>query len=212
MAKQSINIGTTANDKKGDSLRAAFQKVNANFTELYSIGFKGWTFKTSNYTAQNGDRIIANTSAGPFTITLPSNPQQGYFVEIADGWNFAINNLTLVSTKPVEGFDEDIVINLQGLSLEFVYVNTSWQILTTLGVKGDKGDPGEGFIPGSNYNINVVGDDSSIIVNSSTNTVNGTVSYTPSTPGDWNGTAPTTIQQAINRLAAAVKALNGTGA
>jgi hypothetical protein len=36
MAKQSINVGTTANDKKGDSLRAAFQKVNANFTELYT--------------------------------------------------------------------------------------------------------------------------------------------------------------------------------
>ncbi len=35
MTKQTINVGTTANDKKGDSLRAAFQKVNANFTELY---------------------------------------------------------------------------------------------------------------------------------------------------------------------------------
>ena len=35
MAKQNINVGTAANDKKGDSLRAAFQKVNANFTELY---------------------------------------------------------------------------------------------------------------------------------------------------------------------------------
>ena len=36
MAKQAINVGTTANDKKGDSLRAAFVKVNANFTELYT--------------------------------------------------------------------------------------------------------------------------------------------------------------------------------
>jgi hypothetical protein len=36
MAKQSINVGATANDKKGDSLRAAFQKVNNNFTELYT--------------------------------------------------------------------------------------------------------------------------------------------------------------------------------
>lgn len=36
MAKETINIGTTPNDRKGDSLRAAFQKVNANFTELYN--------------------------------------------------------------------------------------------------------------------------------------------------------------------------------
>ena len=37
MAKQNINVGTAANDKKGDSLRAAFVKVNANFTELYTV-------------------------------------------------------------------------------------------------------------------------------------------------------------------------------
>ena len=37
--------------------------------------------------------------------------------------------------------------------------------------------------------------------------------YTPSTPSDWSGTAPTTIESAIDRLATLVKALNsGTGA
>lgn len=36
MTQQTINTGTAANDRKGDSLRAAFTKINANFTELYS--------------------------------------------------------------------------------------------------------------------------------------------------------------------------------
>lgn len=36
MAKQTINIGTSANDRTGDPLRTAFQKTNANFTELYN--------------------------------------------------------------------------------------------------------------------------------------------------------------------------------
>ena len=36
MAKQVINIGTTANDGTGDPLRTAFDKVNDNFTELYN--------------------------------------------------------------------------------------------------------------------------------------------------------------------------------
>ena len=36
MSKQTINIGTAANAKNGDSLRAAFNKVNQNFTELYT--------------------------------------------------------------------------------------------------------------------------------------------------------------------------------
>ena len=36
MAKQVINIGTVANDGTGDTVRDAFDKVNDNFTELYS--------------------------------------------------------------------------------------------------------------------------------------------------------------------------------
>ena len=36
MAKQVIDIGTTANDGTGDPIRDAFDKVNDNFTELYT--------------------------------------------------------------------------------------------------------------------------------------------------------------------------------
>ena len=35
MAKQTINIGTIADDGTGDPLRTAFDKTNDNFTELY---------------------------------------------------------------------------------------------------------------------------------------------------------------------------------
>ena len=39
MAKQLVNRGSTANDGTGDTLRTAAQKINENFTELYtSIG------------------------------------------------------------------------------------------------------------------------------------------------------------------------------
>ena len=42
---------------------------------------------------------------------------------------------------------------------------------------------------------------------------NGTVSYSPNVSGDWANPAPTTIQEALDRLATLVKALNsGTGA
>lgn len=36
MTKQTINIGTSVNSKDGDPLRSAFDKVNVNFTELYT--------------------------------------------------------------------------------------------------------------------------------------------------------------------------------
>ena len=37
MAKQTVNLGTSANKGDGDPLRTAFDKVNDNFTEVYSL-------------------------------------------------------------------------------------------------------------------------------------------------------------------------------
>jgi|688.fasta_scaffold213832_3 hypothetical protein len=36
MAKQTIELGVTANDNTGDRLRSGGQKVNDNFTEVYN--------------------------------------------------------------------------------------------------------------------------------------------------------------------------------
>lgn len=55
----------------------------------------------------------------------------------------------------------------------------------------------------------VFADNSTVLVDS----VNGNLSYYPSTSSDWSGTAPTTVGEALDRLATVVKALNGdTGA
>jgi hypothetical protein len=76
MAKQNINVGTAANDKKGDSLRAAFVKVNANFTELYTelglvvdanlnlgaFEFAGSTLSTTDSTAIVIDQAVTASS------------------------------------------------------------------------------------------------------------------------------------------------------
>ena len=63
MAKQSINIGTTANDSQGDSLRLAFDKINRNFTELYN---------KPEYisTAQLKVIVAASTSFADFQIRI----------------------------------------------------------------------------------------------------------------------------------------------
>ncbi len=63
MTKQTINVGTTANDKKGDSLRAAFQKVNANFTELYKAVGLADTGQTTSLTFE-GSTIGTDDSSG----------------------------------------------------------------------------------------------------------------------------------------------------
>ena len=60
MARQSINIGSSANDGTGDPLRTAFQSTNTNFNELYSFLGNGTAL------AFSGD---ATVSAGTVTIS-----------------------------------------------------------------------------------------------------------------------------------------------
>ena len=64
MTQQTINVGTTANDKQGDSLRAAFEKVNENFTELYAATYTpavsgDWSGTAPTTVAAALDRIAA---------------------------------------------------------------------------------------------------------------------------------------------------------
>ena len=66
MAKQVINIGTTANEGTGDPIRDAFDKVNDNFTELYSddAGDVG--------SIVAGTGISVNQATGDVTVTNSS--------------------------------------------------------------------------------------------------------------------------------------------
>ena len=59
MSKQTINIGTTANDGIGDTLRDAMDITNDNFTELYYVA--GW----GNY---------SDAETTPATLTINTTP------------------------------------------------------------------------------------------------------------------------------------------
>lgn len=70
MTKQTINIGTVANDGTGDPLRTSFTKINSNFTELYA----GLVTLTSELTNDSGF-ITANSL--PTNVSELSN-DSGY--------------------------------------------------------------------------------------------------------------------------------------
>jgi hypothetical protein len=50
MPQQVIGIGNSANDGTGDPLRAAFSKINQNFTEIYARDAVGANFDFTNNT------------------------------------------------------------------------------------------------------------------------------------------------------------------
>ncbi len=85
--------------------------------------------KTSNYTANNGDAIIADTTAGSFTITLPATPTVGNIVTIADGNDWSQYNLTVNRNGSlIEDLAQDLILDLRGVKVEFIYDSTTWEI------------------------------------------------------------------------------------
>ena len=96
MAKQTIAIGTTANDGTGTLLRDAFDMINDNFTELY-------TDDAGDVNSVNaGTGITVNQTTGAVTVTN-SAPDQT--VSLTEGANVTITgtypNFTIASDDVV---------------------------------------------------------------------------------------------------------------
>jgi len=68
MAKQVIGIGALANDGTGDTLRAAFDKVNDNFTEAYNLDINQLANvdTSANGGLANGKVLAYDSSSGKF--------------------------------------------------------------------------------------------------------------------------------------------------
>lgn len=65
MAQQLINVGTVANDRTGDTWRAAFQKVNSNETELFDFKDASafiFVAKESDFPVQDATTITLEAS------------------------------------------------------------------------------------------------------------------------------------------------------
>lgn len=81
MAKQAINIGSSANDGAGDPLRTAFTKINENFTEVYTelggsslsnISITGNTIGTDD---TNGNITLSPNGTGAIVVDTSKNLQ-----------------------------------------------------------------------------------------------------------------------------------------
>ena len=64
MAKQTINIGTTANDGTGTPLRDSFDIVNDNFTEVYAK--PNLTLSTNTLTLTKADGSTDTVNLAPY--------------------------------------------------------------------------------------------------------------------------------------------------
>ena len=96
MAKQIINIGSTANDGTGDPIRTAFQKAMSNFDELYT----GSTSDVDSLIAGAG--ISVDQATGNVTVTNTAPDQT---VTLTSG-----ANVTITGTYPNFTISSDDVV------------------------------------------------------------------------------------------------------
>lgn len=95
-------------------------------------GSSAWSVKTSNYTAVAGDKLLTNSSGGTFTITLPATPSTGNSVIIADANDWSTTSITVARNgSTIEGLSEDLTLNVKGVSVEFVYDGSTWEVFAT---------------------------------------------------------------------------------
>ena len=87
MAKQTVNI-SVPNSGKGDPLRTAFNKINANFTELYTalgLSDSAFEFTGSTMTTTDSSPIIIDQ----ILIVRSNLTIDGDITAILDGGNAA---------------------------------------------------------------------------------------------------------------------------
>jgi hypothetical protein len=134
--------------------------------------------KTSNYTASANEGIITDTSSGAFTVTLPASPSVGDQVVIADGNDWSNNNLTIGRNgSTIKNTAEDLVCDIQGVSIQLIYDGSTWEVYALAAGSGDTSN----FLTG-NETITLSGDVTGSGSTSITTTVgNDSHSHTTST-------------------------------
>jgi hypothetical protein len=105
MAKQSINVGTNANDGTGDGLRTAFTKVNQNFNELYAGKFYpsyiGLGYSNVYIAEENANVVVqVATTDNVATFSTGGLDIQGYITSTSD---FTTANITSNGNISVTG-------------------------------------------------------------------------------------------------------------
>jgi hypothetical protein len=94
-------------------------------------GGSSYTAKTSAYTAAVGDSILADTSSGSFTITLPASPTTGGVINFVDskGTWYSYPLTVARNGKTIMGLSEDLICAANGQGFALVYNGTEWRIL-----------------------------------------------------------------------------------
>jgi hypothetical protein len=205
MARQTINIGTSANKGDGDPLRNAFDKINDNFAELYA----GNNVDPANTAADlvpdaDGTRDLgSSTKRWADAYVKDFIYLNGARIEVDANGVLLVNGSGASQRADVVGdlFGQDSSKTFDSNTNTFYgnFIGTVAADDSTVIIDGVNGE-----IYG-NLNGTLVGNVTGDVVGDLT----GDVDYAPANAAQWNTPRPATVEEAIDKLAAAVYALNG---
>jgi hypothetical protein len=126
MAKQTVNLGTMADNKSGDPLRTAFEKINENFDELYArpvggdadsivkeaagleeLGVLQDTYQESVIQFEEQLLTMVNEEGYPFGVQLPiTNPTATYetLMQLGPNTTPAFVSLVVIANSMVQAY------------------------------------------------------------------------------------------------------------
>lgn len=169
--------------------------------------------RTAHDVNNNGSNVIftrsRNTTASPTAVI-----QNDSIIDLVfTGHDGTIPRAASIITPAVDG---PVSAGIVPGRIDFSTTNTSGNTSIRMSLRNN-GVLKVDNIESLNGSLSIIGDlIGSVFADNSSMIVNGTdgsLMYYPSTPSDWSGTAPSTVGEALDRLAFVVKSLNsGTGA
>lgn len=96
-------------------------------------GATQWSVVTSNYSALPSQGLFADSTSGPFTVTLPPSPSTGDTVIVSDkAGKFSANPVTVTAgSEKINSKSGDLVLNIANASVVLVYTDSTigWRLL-----------------------------------------------------------------------------------
>jgi len=133
-----IGTATASGYGQGQQVTASStdMKVIADSTGVTDLVLKAggttWSVVTAAFTLAVGQSVLADTTAGAFTVTLPPDPSVNDLVSVSDyAGTFSTNNCTLGRNgSNIMGLAEDMALDVDNISVALTYIDATqgWRI------------------------------------------------------------------------------------
>ena len=121
-------------------LRGSYTGFDSDFRKFST----DYTVYESDFTAVSAGRYAIDTSNGVINMTLPATPTTGDYIKLIDVGDWT-NNSVIVNRNgsTIEGYSDNFELDLGQSIIEFIYINSNWQVYSSIGQRGERGPKGD---------------------------------------------------------------------